>query len=189
MKSRFLPTLALLAAGFPLATPATAAVLRADGTVDWTRYHNSDDAETLLREIVAKYPDIAKMYSIGKSLKGKELWVLELTSRKTKAAEDKPGYYVDGGIHACELTGAEQVLYLAWYFAAKYGQEPQVTHLLDTRALYLRPKFNPDGADYCMTHPDSLRSTVRPWDDDGDGARTKTRPRTWTATARSRRYA
>jgi len=123
----------------------------------------------LLSEIVAKHPDIAKMYSIGKSLKGKDLWVLELTSHKAKAAEDKPGYYIDGGIHSCELTGAEQVLYLAWYFSAKFGQEPQVTRLLDTRTLYLRPKFNPDGADYCLTHPDSLRSTVRPWDDDGDG--------------------
>jgi hypothetical protein len=144
-------------------------VLRPDGSVDWTKYHNSDDAETLLREIVAKYPDIAKMYSIGRSFKGKELWLLELSNRKTKPAEDKPGYYIDGGVHSCELTGAEQVLYLAWYFSNKYGQEPAVTRLLDTRVLYLRPKFNPDGADYCLTHPDSLRSTVRPWDDDGDG--------------------
>lgn len=169
MKSRFLPALAASTLLAGVASPTTAGVLRPDGTVDWTKYHDSADAETLLREIVGKYPDIAKMYSIGRSLKGKELWVLELTSRKTKPAEDKPGYYVDGGIHSCELTGAEQVLYLAWYFATKYGQEPAVTRLLDTRTLYLRPKFNPDGADYCMTHPDSLRSTLRPWDDDGDG--------------------
>jgi hypothetical protein len=167
MKPRALSLFALVLA--LLAGPAGAAVLRPDGSVDWTRYHDSAEAETLLREIVAKYPDLARMYSIGRSLKGKELWVLELTNRRTRPAEEKPGYYVDGGIHACELTGAEQVLYLAWYFSAKYGKEAEVTRLLDTRALYLRPKFNPDGADYCMTHPDSLRSTVRPWDDDGDG--------------------
>jgi hypothetical protein len=159
----------VLALFLSTASSATAAVLRPDGSVDWTRYHNSDDAERLLREIVSKYPDLAKMYSIGRSLKGKELWVLELSNRKTKPAEDKPGYYVDGGIHSCELTGAEQVLYLAWYFSTQYGKQADVTSLLDTRALYLRPKFNPDGADYCLTHPDSLRSTVRPWDDDGDG--------------------
>jgi len=170
MRSRLLPTLFALLPAVVLASPAhAAAVLRPDGSVDWTKYHNSDDAETLLREIVAKYPDIAKMYSIGRSFKGKELWLLELSNRKTKPAEDKPGYYIDGGVHSCELTGAEQVLYLAWYFSSKYGQEPAVTRLLDTRVLYLRPKFNPDGADYCLTHPDSLRSTVRPWDDDGDG--------------------
>jgi hypothetical protein len=151
------------------ASTGSTAILRPDGTVDWTRYHDSDDAETLLRELAARYPDLAKTYSIGKSLQGKELWMLELTNRKLKPADEKPGYYVDGGIHSCELAGAEQVLYLAWYFATKHGHEPAVTRLLDTRTLYLRPKFNPDGADYCLTHPDSLRSTVRPWDDDGDG--------------------
>ena len=167
MKPRCLTTLAALV--LAAALPASAQMLRADGSVDFARYHNSDDAERLLREIVVKYPDLARMSSIGKSLKGKDLWVLELTNRKAKAPEDKPAYYVDGGIHACELTGAEQVLYLAWYFSAKYGKEADVTRLLDTRTLYLRPKFNPDGADYCLTHPDSLRSTTRPWDDDGDG--------------------
>jgi murein tripeptide amidase MpaA len=81
------------------------------------------------------------------------------------------------------------VLYLAWYFSNKYGQEPAVTRLLDTRVLYLRPKFNPDGADYCLTHPDSLRSTcgrgtttatgrptrIPPKTSDGDGAITQMR--------------
>jgi hypothetical protein len=37
------------------------------------------------------------MYSIGRSFKGKDLWLLELSNRKTKPAEDKPGYYIDGG--------------------------------------------------------------------------------------------
>lgn len=169
MNPRLLPTLAVCFVAVAAAPAVRAEVLRADGTVDWTRYHTSADAETLLREITARYPDLARMYSIGKSLQGKELWVLELTNTRAKPAALKPGYYVDGGIHACELTGAEQVLYLAWYFSTRYGKEEAVTRLLDSRALYLRPKFNPDGADYCLTHPDSLRSTVRPWDDDGDG--------------------
>lgn len=161
------PVVVALALIAPGAT--SAAILRVDGTVDWTRYHSSDEAEQILREIVARHPALAKMYSIGRSFQGRELWVLELTNVKAKPAEEKPGYYIDGGIHSCELAGAEQVLYLAWYFATRYGKEPEVTRLLDTRVLYLRPKFNPDGADYCLTHPDSLRSTVRPWDEDGDG--------------------
>lgn len=164
---RFPTTIALLLAA--AGASAHAEVMHADGTVDWTRYHSSADAETLLREITARYPDLARLYSIGKSYQGRELWMLELTNTKTKPAAQKPGYYVDGGIHACELAGAEQVLYLAWYFSTRYGKEEAVTRLLDSRALYLRPKFNPDGADYCLSHPDSLRSTLRPWDDDADG--------------------
>jgi hypothetical protein len=136
---------------------------------DFAHYHDSAEAARLLSELTASYPDLTKLYSIGRSYEGKDLWMLEVTNRKTKPAEEKPGYYIDGGVHSCELTGSEQVLYLAWHFTSRYGKDPEVTRLLDTRTLYLRPKFNPDGSDYCLTHPDSLRSTVRPWDDDGDG--------------------
>jgi hypothetical protein len=166
-------SLLLLLVVLPVLGPPSASaqtVLRSDGSVDWTRYHNSAESARFLRELVARYPGLARMYSIGKSYAGKDLWMLELTNRKIKAAADKPGYYIDGGVHACELAGSEQVLYLAWYFATRHGKDPEVTELLDTRSVYLRPKFNPDGADHCLTHPDGLRSTVRPWDDDHDGS-------------------
>lgn len=148
---------------------AASNVLRPDVIVDWTRYHNSDEAVGLLKQLSTAFPDLTKLTSIGKSYQGKDLWVLELTNRKVKSPEEKPGYYVDGGIHAGEFTGSEQVLYLAWYLCVNYGKNPEVTRLVDTRTLYLRPKFNPDGSDYALTHPDGLRSTVRPWDDDEDG--------------------
>ena len=64
------------------------------------------------------------MNSIGKSYQGQDLWVLELTNTSTKPAADKPAYYIDGGVHACELASSEQVLYLAWYFATRHGQDP-----------------------------------------------------------------
>ena len=53
-----------------------------------------------------------KLYSIGTTLKGTQLMVLEITNHKTGAAEDKPAYYYDGNIHAGELTGAEVALAL-----------------------------------------------------------------------------
>jgi hypothetical protein len=60
------------------------------------------------------------------------------------------------------LLGTPQTAILPIGLPGLHGKEPEVTRLLDTRTLYLRPKFNPDGADYCLTQPDSLRSTVRP---------------------------
>jgi hypothetical protein len=153
----------------PLAASARP-LLRPDGSVDWTRYHDSAQSVQLLRELAARHPDLARLHNIGKSWKGKDLWLLELTNRRLKPAAEKPAYYIDGGVHACELASSEQVLYLAWYFATRHRSDPAVRQLLDTRTLYLRPKFNPDGADHCLTRADGLRSTVRPWDDDRDGA-------------------
>jgi len=151
------------------AAPARAQVMRPDGTADFTKYHDAAEAAAFLRQIEQKYPTLARVSVIGKSFKGQDLLVIELTNRKNKAPEEKPGYYIDGGVHSGELTGSEMVLYLIWHYARNYGKDPAVTELLDTRTLYLRPKFNPDGSDHALGNPDNLRSTVRPWDDDGDG--------------------
>ena len=152
-----------------LAGSAHAQVLRPDGTADFTKYHDAAEAATFLRQIEAKYPDLARVSSIGRSFKGQDLWVVELTNRKIKTPGEKPGYYIDGGVHAGELAGSEMVLYLIWHYTSNYGKDPAVTELLDTRTLYLRPKFNPDGSDHALKNPDNLRSTVKPWDEDNDG--------------------
>jgi hypothetical protein len=49
-----------------------------------------------------------------------------------------------------------------------YGIDPDVTNLLDTKTIYLRPVNNPDGHNLYLNTSQSNRSTVRPWDNDGD---------------------
>ncbi len=152
-----------------LSSAAPAQVMRPDGSADFTKYHDAAETAVFLKQIEQKYPNLARVSVIGKSYKGQDLLLVELTNRKTRAPEEKPGYYIDGGVHSGELTGSEQVLYLIWYYATNYGKDAAVTELLDSRTLYLRPKFNPDGSDYALKNPDNLRSTVRPWDEDDDG--------------------
>src|SRR6185436_14221071 len=48
-------------------------------------------------------------------------------------------------------------------------KDARIRNLLDTRTLYIRPKFNPDGADLALTTATILRSTPRPYDEDLDG--------------------
>ena len=95
--------------------------------------------------------------------------VLEITNKKTGEAAVKPGYYYDGNIHAGELTGAEVSLHYAWYLLSNYKSNERIKKLLDRRVLYIRPKFNPDGADIALKTPTVLRSTPRPYDNDRDG--------------------
>ncbi len=166
MTRRMVPTMVVLLA---LAGSTHAQVLRPDGTADFTKYHDAAEAAMFLKQIEAKYPDLARVSSIGRSFKGQDLWLVELTNRNIKTPGEKPGYYIDGGVHAGELAGSEMVLYLIWHYASNYGKDPAVTELLDTRTLYLRPKFNPDGSDHALKNPDNLRSTVKPWDEDNDG--------------------
>lgn len=140
-----------------------------DGSVDWNRYYTSGETEQILREFSQLYPGLTELYSIGKSLEGRELWLMEVTSEMTGPASEKPALYLDGGIHSGELTGSQVALYALGQLLTRYGWDPEVTALLDTYAFYIRPKFNPDGADLALIYDQSLRSTVRPWDEDEDG--------------------
>jgi hypothetical protein len=152
-----------------LSESAQGQVMRPDGSADFSRYHDAAESAAFLKQIEAKFPNLARVSSIGKSFKGQDLLVIELTNRLKGSPAEKPGYYIDGGVHSGELAGSEMVLYLIWFYTSNYGRDKAVTELLDTRTLYLRPKFNPDGSDYALKNPDNLRSTVKPWDEDGDG--------------------
>ncbi len=136
---------------------------------NWNTFHTTARAYALLEGWAEEFPSLTNLYSIGETLKGTRLLVLEITNKETGEAAEKPGYYYDGNVHAGELTGAEVALHFAWYVLSNYGKDPRVTRLVDTRTLYVRPKFNPDGADIALTTPQSLRSTPRPYDEDRDG--------------------
>ncbi|MEQ8364666.1 MAG: M14 family metallopeptidase [Cyclobacteriaceae bacterium] len=136
---------------------------------NWKKYHTTVDAYALLKSWSTAYPNLTNLYTIGETLKGTPLMVLEITNKKTGSPDNKPAYYYDGNIHAGELTGAEVSLHFAWHILTQYDKDPRIKNLVDTRTLYIRPKFNPDGADIALTTVNHLRSTPRPYDEDMDG--------------------
>ncbi len=135
----------------------------------WDRYHSTADAYALLEGWSKAYPSLTRLYSIGETLKGTPLMVLEISNKNTGDPATKPAYYYDGNIHAGELTGAEVALHYAWHLLSNYDKSERIRNLIDTRVLYIRPKFNPDGADLALQTPTVLRSTPRPYDQDFDG--------------------
>jgi len=116
------------------------------------RYHNYDESTALLESLADRYPNLAKLYSIGTGVIGnRELWCIEIGNQGTGPAESKPAAYFDGNQHASEVTGGEVTLYLAHYLLTRYGSNPEVTRLLDTRVIYIVQRADPDGAEAYMT--------------------------------------
>lgn len=151
-------------------SPTNSQAQREDpGNPNWQKFHSTADAYALLEGWAKEFPELTSLYSIGETLKGTQLMVLEITNKQTGEASDKPAYYYDGNIHAVELTGAEVALHFAWHILSNYNSDPRIKNLVDTRTLYIRPKFNPDGADLALTTHTELRSTPRPYDEDRDG--------------------
>jgi murein tripeptide amidase MpaA len=132
------------------------------------------DALTRLLEGYAKAkPQLVSVGSIGKSHEGRDIWVATVTNRATGAAEDKPAMWIDGNIHAAELTASTAVLYYLHQLVTRYGGEDEsgrlVTQLLDTRTIYLCPRLNPDGAELALAErPRHIRSSTRryPFDEE-----------------------
>ncbi|MDE2981703.1 MAG: M14 family metallopeptidase [Gemmatimonadota bacterium] len=165
---------ATLAAALAQAAPAPAAaqsssLVSPNGDVDWNRFYTAAETNQILREFAALYPGLTELHQVGESFYGQPLMLITITNEATGPAAEKPALYVDGGIHAGELTGSAVATHLIGHLLNGHGHDPRVTALLDERAFYVRPKFNPDGSDLALIDDQFLRSTPHPFDDDEDG--------------------
>ena len=150
-------------------------------------FYKHDALTELLFAYAKAHPSLVAVASIGKSFEGRDIWVATVTNTTTGAPADKPAFWADGNIHAAELTASTAVLYYLHQLVASHGADTdegrQITHLLDTRVLYLCPRLNPDGAELALADkPRHIRSGTRryPFDEtpvdgltvedvDGDG--------------------
>jgi murein tripeptide amidase MpaA len=140
--------------------------------VQWNRFYDVPEIESLLKELVNAYPELLTIQSIGKSEQGRELWVVTLNNDKTGNDESKPAMWIDGAVHANEIQAAETTLYSIWYLASAYGQVKSLTELVDRTAFYFLPMVNPDGRSAWFNTPTTssmYRSGMRPTDNDRDG--------------------
>lgn len=117
------------------------------------RYYTFDEMTAHLRSLADAYPELAKLYAIGKSFQGREVWVMEITNPEAGPAEHKPGYYLDAQIHAEEHATSSVALYTIWYLLSNYGSDEEVTRLLDQQVFYIVPRINPDGAELSLVDP------------------------------------
>ncbi|NGP77885.1 hypothetical protein G3570_14650 [Balneolaceae bacterium YR4-1] len=116
------------------------------------RYHTYDETVTMLNELAEEYPQLVELYSIGKTATGqREMWMIEITNKDTGPASQKPGAYFDGNQHDNEVMGGEVATFLPYYFLSQYGEDEEITRLLDSRVLYILPLANPDGAEAYIT--------------------------------------
>ena len=132
-------------------------------------FYRHDALTRLLFDFADSFPDLMTVTSIGKSFEGRDIWVAALTNAATGPHSDKPAFWADGNIHAAELTASTAVLYYLNKLLNGFGTDPQITHLLNTRTLYLCPRLNPDGAELALADkPRHIRSSTRryPFDEE-----------------------
>ena len=140
--------------------------------MSWDRYHNNEQITAFCNDLAKAYPDLVKVEAIGKSYEGRDILALHITDFTTGKPELKPGFYIDGNIHANELQCTEVALYTAWYLAESFGHVDFIKQLLKDKIFYILPTISPDSREYFLYEPNtanSSRTGRMPFDDDGDG--------------------
>ncbi len=132
--------------------------------------HTFGEVVEYLEDLSREFPTLTTLHNIGKSYQNRDLLVIEITNKETGEGLSKPGFWMDGNLHASEVMGAEVTLKNIDTLVKGYGNDPFITDLLDTRTIYIMPKLNPDGSEHYLHNPDGMRSSVRPHDSDRDGS-------------------
>ena len=110
-------------------------------------FYNYTELTKMLKKIAATNKDLVKLSSIGKTQKGRNIWALQITSKKGVAPEEKQALLICGNIEGDHVIGSEVAFSIAEYLISNYGKDEEVTDVLDKRTFYIVPRLNPDGAE------------------------------------------
>jgi murein tripeptide amidase MpaA len=132
-------------------------------------YHNYSALTNALKQLASKNPQIAKLTSIGKTLNGRDIWMMQISGTKGLSPLEKQALLICGNLEGDHVVGSEVALGIAGYLVEGYGKDEKVTSALDSRTFYIIPRMNPDGADMFFDdllyeHPGNLK----PRDEDYD---------------------
>lgn len=121
-------------------------------------YHTYEEAKADLQDLANRFPAIASMQSLGKSVEGRDVVALKITSSE-RSAHHKPVFLFMGCHHAREWISVEVPLAIAKNFCENYATDAGLKNLIDTREIWICPVVNPDGLTYSQNNYKYWRKT------------------------------
>lgn len=107
-------------------------------------YHTHSELTDELTALAAAHPNICRLHNIGESVRGMELWFMQI-SDNVNTEEDEPEFKYISTMHGNEPIGMELCLNLIHLLAEKYGSDERITNLVDETEIWIMPLMNPDG--------------------------------------------
>lgn len=128
-------------------------------------FHTYAEVEAELQALAARYPALARVSSIGKSVEGRELWAIKI-SDNAGSSEGEPVVALLGGHHAREWIAVDVPLLIARHLLDHYASDAAIQELVDAAEIWIVPLVNPDGHHYSVMTDRLWRKNRR---DNGDG--------------------
>lgn len=112
-------------------------------------YYNQDEIEDTFAKLQKTYPNLARAYTIGRSLEGRNLMILEISLQNPNTQNHRnlliPMIKLIGNMHGDETISRQILIYLAQYLLLNYNNILEIQSLLNTTDIHIMPTMNPDG--------------------------------------------
>ncbi len=109
-------------------------------------YPSYEQVTAKLKQLAQSHPHIFRLFSIGKTHEGRELWVMKV-SDNVAADEVEPEFKYISSMHGDEITGRELMIRMLEEIAFKYQVDRTITRLVNNTEIFIMPSMNPDGSE------------------------------------------
>jgi len=113
------------------------------------KFHNYRESKEFLFSLAQKYPHRAQVTSIGKSVEGKDIYIIKISDNVT-LEEQEPNLFIIGCHHAREWISVEVPLLFAQYLLEHFDDNSEVQRAVKGSQIYILPILNPDGLEFSI---------------------------------------
>ncbi|MFX0108515.1 MAG: M14 family zinc carboxypeptidase, partial [Candidatus Hodarchaeota archaeon] len=133
-----------------------------------TIYHPPNRVVDEVEHFEQSVPQLVDTEVLGYSYEGRPIVSMRITNEL--ATRPKAKTLVVANHHGREQITVELALRFALWLLNGYGNNPNITHYIDTEEIFIIPMLNPDALQRVVVNYDNwLRKNLRPWDEDRDG--------------------
>jgi len=137
---------------------------------DYTKYQNFKEMTNSIKSVVNSNKNIAKVESIGKTLEGRDIWLVTIADSKGVPVNERPGLLIGANFEGDHLIGSQLAVATMDYILKNYSSNEEVKKSIDEHVYYIFPRINPDAAEMMFASVKTGKKTnSKKYDGDNDG--------------------
>ncbi len=111
---------------------------------NWDKYPTWDVFQDMMIGFANDYPELASLDTIGFSIENRAILGLKV-SDNVAVDEIEPEFFLVGQIHGDEIVSYILTLRVIDYLLTNYGDDAEVTNMVNEMEIWFAPASNPDG--------------------------------------------
>ncbi|MEN8157034.1 MAG: M14 family zinc carboxypeptidase [Bacteroidota bacterium] len=113
----------------------------------FTKYPTYGQYVEMMQQFATTYPEICRLDTFGTTEQGRLLLAMKISDH-AGLEEPEARFLYSATVHGDELVGYPLMLRLIDFLLSGYGNDTEVTRLVENLAIWINPLANPDGTFY-----------------------------------------